>query len=386
MLNLPELRIINLIGSLYHAAEQADPAAWAPVYTEIADLVSSERGALNLFVKNKAEYSTVTGTFDPEFDQEYAAHFHNVNPFKNVVENMRSGERLNRQEHLKDDEFRRTEFYRDYYRKYNFFHFEHQVFLAEQGIACGISLTRSESQGNFTSDDLSVLELLTPHLQRAFKLYLNLSDVKRENGILSETLDHVPRCVVVVDPDNKLVYSNRRAQRLLDRKDGLIIDKSGRLTTSARDDGRSFKQVLDSVYLSSAEPEAARGGAMLVSRPSGLRPLQVLATPIVESQFRVDRSETLALLFISDPEELLETVDEVLTGIYRLTPAEARLASILAGGSSLEDACDLLEIRKNTARTHLKHIFAKTETNRQSELVNLILRGPASIRQSKSGV
>ncbi len=38
-------------------------------------------------------------------------------------------------------------------------------------------------------------------------------------------------------------------------------------------------------------------------------------------------------------------------------------------------------IKPNTARTHLKHIFSKTETNRQSELVTLILNGPGRMRE-----
>ena len=386
MSSLPEHRITNLIGLLYDAAEQASAEAWVPVYSEIAEVVSSGPGALNLFFLDNFEYSTVTGTFEPDFPREYAEYFHSVNPFKNDVAKMSSGERFNRQERLEDSEFRKIEFYEDYYRKYDLFHFEHQVFLAEKGIACAISLTRTESQGNFTSDETQLLRRLMPHMQRVFKLYLNFSDVKRENNILSETLDHIPRCVVVVDQDRSVVYANHRAKNLLELKDGLRTDKNGRLLTSAPDEERQFKLILESFFASVQMPENGRGGALLVSRPSGRRPLQVLMASIPNSQFLVDRVEKLALLFISDPEEQPETVDAILTDIYGLTPAEGRVASILAEGGTIPDICELLGIRRNTVRTHLKHIFAKTDTNRQSELVKLILRGPASIRASKTNL
>ena len=35
----------------------------------------------------------------------------------------------------------------------------------------------------------------------------------------------------------------------------------------------------------------------------------------------------------------------------------------------------------NTARSHLKHVFAKTETSRQGELVRLIVSGVGQIRE-----
>jgi DNA-binding CsgD family transcriptional regulator len=64
----------------------------------------------------------------------------------------------------------------------------------------------------------------------------------------------------------------------------------------------------------------------------------------------------------------------LLIGAFGLTPAEARLASIIAEGRGPEQAAEELGISKATARNHLKAIFAKTATRRQSELVALLSR------------
>jgi DNA-binding CsgD family transcriptional regulator len=61
-----------------------------------------------------------------------------------------------------------------------------------------------------------------------------------------------------------------------------------------------------------------------------------------------------------------------LTRAFGLTPAEARLASIIAKGRSPEQAAGTLGISPGTARNHLKEIFGKTDTHRQSELVALL--------------
>ena len=63
-----------------------------------------------------------------------------------------------------------------------------------------------------------------------------------------------------------------------------------------------------------------------------------------------------------------------LERIYRLTPAEARLAVLLGGGATLIEAGQSLRISIATVRTQLRSIFDKTHTHRQAELVILLAR------------
>jgi DNA-binding CsgD family transcriptional regulator len=62
----------------------------------------------------------------------------------------------------------------------------------------------------------------------------------------------------------------------------------------------------------------------------------------------------------------------LLARAFGLTLAEARLAALLATGIALEAAAQRLGVSRETARTQLKAVFAKTETHRQSELVALL--------------
>jgi DNA-binding CsgD family transcriptional regulator len=64
----------------------------------------------------------------------------------------------------------------------------------------------------------------------------------------------------------------------------------------------------------------------------------------------------------------------LLKSAFNLTPAEARLASKLGQGLSLEEAAEQLHITSVTARNQLRAVFAKTETHRQGELVALLSR------------
>lgn len=61
--------------------------------------------------------------------------------------------------------------------------------------------------------------------------------------------------------------------------------------------------------------------------------------------------------------------DHLLRSSLGLTPAELRLASLLKDGASINEAAPKLGIAVNTARNHLRSIFAKLGVNRQSEMV-----------------
>jgi DNA-binding CsgD family transcriptional regulator len=62
----------------------------------------------------------------------------------------------------------------------------------------------------------------------------------------------------------------------------------------------------------------------------------------------------------------------IIAKTFRLTPSEAKLASIIARGAPPDIAARELKISRETARNKLKSVFAKTDTHRQSELVALL--------------
>ena len=62
-----------------------------------------------------------------------------------------------------------------------------------------------------------------------------------------------------------------------------------------------------------------------------------------------------------------------VAAMHGITRAEARLASMLADGISLEEVAEALLVSIQTVRSQLKSVFAKTGVTRQAELVALLL-------------
>ena len=67
--------------------------------------------------------------------------------------------------------------------------------------------------------------------------------------------------------------------------------------------------------------------------------------------------------------------DPRLRRLYGLTRAEAHVALAVLRGDGLQAAADALGVTLATVKTHLQHVFGKTGTQRQTELMGLILAG-----------
>jgi DNA-binding CsgD family transcriptional regulator len=96
---------------------------------------------------------------------------------------------------------------------------------------------------------------------------------------------------------------------------------------------------------------------------------------LVKSIARLQRVEAqrrpAAAVFIRDPQHNFEPSLDVLRMLFDFTAAEARFARLLASGMSMEDG-RRLGITRNTCKSRLQAIFAKTGVTRQAALVGVL--------------
>ena len=70
----------------------------------------------------------------------------------------------------------------------------------------------------------------------------------------------------------------------------------------------------------------------------------------------------------------LDVADGLATvaNVYSLTPAEMRVGAAIIETGGVPEAAPALGISETTVKTHLQHIFQKTGTRRQADLVKLV--------------
>jgi DNA-binding CsgD family transcriptional regulator len=78
------------------------------------------------------------------------------------------------------------------------------------------------------------------------------------------------------------------------------------------------------------------------------------------------------LVFIIDPARTTAIPLARIMDAYGLTRAEAKVALAAAAGNTIAETARLLTLSPNTIKTHLRKVFAKTSTRRQTELAKLM--------------
>jgi DNA-binding CsgD family transcriptional regulator len=183
---------------------------------------------------------------------------------------------------------------------------------------------------------------------------------------LAEGFDILGSAALIIDQRRRVILANRTARTTLTTALRIVRDQ---LISGDREASKKIAQLVDQVM--SSEGSALRPPAAIPRPPQ--RPLMVYALRLAgdaQDMF----SPARALIIILDLEIRAAPAEAHMQRVFGLTSAESRLVVQLARGEALETAADLLQVSKETARTQLKAVFAKTETSRQSELVALIGR------------
>lgn len=373
---IPEQTLNRLLDALYDAA--ADPLRWDDFLSQLTRATNGDSAALvtNDFESASASVAHQFG-LSADGPRLYADHYAKLD-----VWSARARDQVGRptwsaasEELCPWSEFCRTEYYHD--------------FLRPQGVAQGIFSTVENSslrltslsiykgqKGEFSDAGLEILQLLTPHVRRAFRLRSQFSRLRSYTDGLSAALDAMPTAIFLLGQKGVVLGMNQAAATLMSQKDGLIATSAGLCADSPRETA-DLHAVMYRATALSHDKGPCQAFTLKVSRKSR-RPLQVLISPVRNLSFVSDQRVS-ALAFVNDPDDRPLPQPAVLQVLFGLTPAESRVALHLADGNDLRTACDELSITYATARAHLRNIFQKLGVRRQAELTSLVLRLTAPI-------
>ena len=116
-----------------------------------------------------------------------------------------------------------------------------------------------------------------------------------------------------------------------------------------------------------------------MERSTGSTPLHVLISPLHSRNQNYGLNLPIAIVYLFEAATDSERIEDVIRSLYGLSPTEARITAKLVLRPHLDEAAKSMGITYNTARTHLKRIYSKTNTNRLSSLVHMIVTGPVGL-------
>jgi DNA-binding CsgD family transcriptional regulator len=127
---------------------------------------------------------------------------------------------------------------------------------------------------------------------------------------------------------------------------------------------------------------APRSGTVIPLRSAAGRDLAAWVLPLdtgLRRELAADFAAHVAV-FIRELGDTSPFPAELFVRRYAITPAESRVMLLLVQGMTIAEVAETLGISLPTAKTHLAHLFSKTETTRQVDLVRLAMSAlaPAS--------
>jgi len=258
----------------------------------------------------------------------------------------------------------RTDFH-DYMVKAEMDHNIASVINSKENHTVFLTSTRGHSLGSFTNEHVGYMKLLAPHIKHALELNAIYRNANLASEIRRKTND-TDNIIIGFDIDGKMNLLPDDLTRLLDEGDLVLGDsvwfRSLNLSQCIR------------THASNESERCHQDKRIAVLNEDKVVTHFASITPVRLSGPRVLNPQHKDVSFLVSIKPLRSSIAGVqnLTKLCALTNREFEFSLCLAKGYTTREASETLEISYETARKHLKNIFAKAKVSSQPELLSLI--------------
>ena len=312
-------------------------------------------------------------------DRETVEHYKNVMYASDPFVNLPPDEVVLIEELVDMAQWKTMEFYKSCIEPSGLYYFLGMDIPVADHTTIRLRIGRAKEDGNFTTDEREICRSLNSHISRTYRIKKELGYSSKEIDIYRETFDKLSVGVIVLSSSGEVLSTNSKADTLLKQKDKIYL-KDKRLKFSNTTEREQFKSACNEIIEISKSGKAQIAKAISVKRK---RPGAKLTLTIKPGALNADKitikSPPKLIVFVNDHDAHLDTNANVIADIFGLTKTESRLSLLLANGHTISEAAEILDIKVNTAKAHLRSIFNKMQVNRQSQLVSEILRNTANL-------
>lgn len=286
--------------------------------------------------------------------------------------------------HVSQDFVDHSSLYQDILLPLNLRYVAARDVLWDEDICVLMSVHSSVTRQPLTNLELAFLDRLLVHLQRVVAIQRQHYLFSSQTIVGYSLIDKLSQPIVLVDLSGHVTHVNRAAQDFL-TKQQKFIDISQQKVQLKPPFHQQFYQTLKQIeYLFRhqqciSDQQMDDGCLKLVDAKKG-EILYLFASLLVsEQELKAFGSRPLVMLTLYHPDTHHMVNRHLLTIIFHLTPAEAKVAELLLEGYVLKEIAEKNQVKLDTVRKQLQSIYKKTSTSRQSDLVKLLLNMPQYI-------
>lgn len=194
-----------------------------------------------------------------------------------------------------------------------------------------------------------------------------------------QALDLITLGIVLLDEQGRLIHANRAAHEMAADADFIRLGVDGVRSLDTLLDRALQHAIAETLEAAGAGEEKVVG--VMLQRAEDACSVSALASALPQHGTTLSGHPSVAL-FLSPSDRRRRVPEALLRELFGLTPTEARVAGALANSARATDVAEELGVSQTTIAFHMRNLFQKTGTNRQADLIALILAGPMMI-QSK---
>jgi DNA-binding CsgD family transcriptional regulator len=273
------------------------------------------------------------------------------------------------------DEYRKGRFYDAWIRPHSF-----GDLMGVNGARSGLAVNRHDDyRSPYGKENLEVMRRLAPHVCRVFAISdaLDLKTLRAQ--FLESTLDALTTAVYLTDREARIIYLNGAAERQIETGNALKIVR-GRLAPVNHLAREAIGAAIEDAIADEAAMPRTDIALALSNGENGGLVATVLPLDRGERYGVVGSFAAAVAVFIQDPTLAPVYPSQAFAKLYGLTGAELRVLLAMAPGLGIKETAAILGIGEVTARTHLQHVYFKTGTSKQTELLNLLKDSTPPIR------
>jgi DNA-binding CsgD family transcriptional regulator len=365
-------QVSSLIGEIYDAA--LDPDLWPGVLEKGCRFVGGV--ASNLYSEDSAAKTGnihYTWGVDRHYGRLYYDKYIKYNPFTTAQLFFDVEQIISVGDIMPYEEFRETLFYKEWAQPQGWVDAASAVLDKSATSYAAISVMRHESDGLVDDDTRWRMSLLVPHVRRAVLIGKVIELHKAEASTLADTLDGLTAGMFLVDKTGRIGHANESGHVMIGEA-RFVRAAAGRLVAT---DPRANQTLQDSFAAAECGDDAV--GVKGISVPLPARAGQEHVAHVLPLTAGMRRRagtsySAVAAVFVRKATLDVPSPLETVAKRHRLTPSELRVLLAIVEIGGVPEVANALGISETTVKTHLRHLFEKTSTTRQADLVKLVAR------------
>lgn len=241
----------------------------------------------------------------------------------------------------------------------------------------------SPSQGPITKECLEFMNKLLPHMCRVSRLSIQ-NFIYSTQALVGHTLvNKLRQPVILASVHGEVMHVNEAAKRMFEATDLIRIERGNlQMPSKYKEAFLDECEAMEIEIRKGTLNETSAFKTMQITTSNNDKTLYAFYTMLPPQRvMRAYGLRPLVMLFFYHPESAPKVDASILSAAFSLTPAECRIAILLAEGLSQKEISNKLNIKHDTVRKQLQSIYHKTSTNQQSELIRLMLHLPSNFVQ-----